>query len=97
MTNRRDLLEQRGLVERSPDPSDRRGVRITLTEGGLDLVNKAVEAHVEGEHRLLSALSSEERENLAGLLRKLLVSMEGQEDTTTKVPGEDSESALYPS
>lgn len=90
MTNRLDRLEQRGLVERSPDPSDRRGVRITLTEEGLDLVNKAVEAHVEGEHSLLGALDEEERERLACLLRKLLVSMEGHENVTTEVSDEDS-------
>ena len=76
MTNRIDRLEGRGLVERSPDPNDRRGVRITLTGEGLELVNRAVEAHVEGERRLLGSLSGEEREELAGLLRKLLVSLE---------------------
>lgn len=79
MTNRLDRLEERGLVERSPDPSDRRGVHITLTEKGLELVNRAVEAHVEGEERLLGSLSPEDRERLAALLRRLLVSMEGGE------------------
>ena len=82
MTNRIDRLEGRGLVERSPDPNDRRGVRITLTGEGLDLVNKAVEAHLRGEHGLLDSLSTEEREALAGLLRKLLASM-GDEPSTT--------------
>ncbi len=90
MTNRLDRLEQRGLVERSPDPSDRRGVRITLTEEGLELVNRAVEAHLEGERRLLGALDAEERERLADLLRKLLVSMEGGESATIKDSDEDS-------
>ena len=80
MTNRLDRLEERGLVERSPDPDDRRGVRITLTEKGLELVNRAVEAHVEGEERLLGALDPEDRERLATLLRKLLVSMEDGEN-----------------
>ena len=80
MTNRLDRLEERGLVRRSPDPDDRRGVRITLTEEGLDLIEGAVEAHVEAEEGLLGALSGEDRERLADLLRKLLFSMEGDRD-----------------
>jgi hypothetical protein len=61
-------------------------------------VNRAVEAHVEGEHRLLSSLCAEEREKLAGLLRKLLLSMEGHEGATTKASGGDFlMSAVYPS
>ena len=89
MTNRIDRLEERGLVQRSPDPNDRRGVRITLTGVGLDLVNRALEAHVRGEHGLLDSLSAEEREELAGLLRKLLVSMNDHQGGTTKVPNGD--------
>ena len=72
MTNRLDRLEERGLVRSSPDPDDRRGVRITLTEEGLDLIEEAVRAHVGAEEGLLRSLSGEEHEQLAGLLRKLL-------------------------
>lgn len=87
MTNRIDRLEERELVRRSPDPGDRRGVLITLTEEGHDLIEEVVEAHVEGEERLLGALSGEEREQLATLLRKLLVSMEGAQSAETKPSG----------
>ena len=76
MTNRLDRLQERGLVSRRPDPKDRRGVRITLTQEGLELVDDAVEAHVKNEEALLSGLSEEERRLLADLLSKLLVSME---------------------
>ncbi len=34
MTNRIDRLAARGLVERLPDPSDRRGVHVRLTPAG---------------------------------------------------------------
>ena len=34
MTNRIDRLEQRGMVARSPDPTDRRGVVVSLTADG---------------------------------------------------------------
>lgn len=79
MTNRLDRLEGRGLVVRVPDPRDRRGVRISLTANGLDLVEDAVTAHVEGEEVLLGGLNQEERERLAGLLGKLLLSMESRQ------------------
>jgi DNA-binding MarR family transcriptional regulator len=78
MTNRIDRLEQRGLVAREPDPEDRRGVRISLTREGLELIEEAVTAHVEGEGRLLTTLSAEEREYLAELLSKLMVSMQNR-------------------
>lgn len=76
MTNRLDRLEKAGLVARQPDPDDRRGTQVGLTEEGLRLIDAAVAEHVANEHRLLGALSAAEREELAGLLRKLLRSLE---------------------
>ena len=76
MTNRIDRLQERGLVSREPDPYDRRGVRISLTTEGLELIEDAVTAHVEGEERLLDTLSEEERQRLAELLSKLMSSMQ---------------------
>ena len=76
MTNRIDKLEKMGLVERLADVRDRRGTLISLTDKGLEIIEKAVEAHVENGHRLLSDLKKSEREDLAGLMRQLLVSLE---------------------
>lgn len=76
MTHRIDRLEQAKLVKRIPDPNDRRGTLIQLTDEGFDVIEKAVEAHVTNEHRVLNALEKSEREALAGLLRKLLISFE---------------------
>ena len=70
-TKRLDRLERAGLVERTPDPDDRRGVIITLTEAGHELIDRVTEAHMANEARLLEGLSAREREQLAGLLRKL--------------------------
>jgi DNA-binding MarR family transcriptional regulator len=70
-TKRLDRLEQAGLIERDPDPHDRRGVLITLTRAGVELIDKLTEAHMANEARLLSALTEAERDRLAGLLRKL--------------------------
>jgi DNA-binding MarR family transcriptional regulator len=70
-TKRLDRLEQAGLIARTPDPDDRRGTLITLTEAGHALLDTAVDAHVANEHGLLSTLTEAEREQLAALLRKL--------------------------
>jgi DNA-binding MarR family transcriptional regulator len=74
MTNRLDRLEAMGLVERLPDPTDRRGRLVALTDRGLELVDTSVIDHLENERRLLGALDGDEQEQLAGLLRKLLLS-----------------------
>ena len=74
MTNRIDRVEALGLVERLPDPSDRRGTLVALTREGLKTVDAAVVEHLANEERLLGTLSATEREAIAGLLRKLLLS-----------------------
>ena len=71
VTHRLDKLESRGLIERSPDPADRRCVVAALTPRGRELIDRAVEAHVEGERALLSGLDATERRTLTGLLRRL--------------------------
>ena len=72
MTNRLDQLEKAGLIERSHNPDDRRGVIIALTPKGLGLVDAAVTDHVENQHKLLDGLDAQERAALDALLRKFL-------------------------
>jgi DNA-binding MarR family transcriptional regulator len=76
MTNRLDNLERRELVRRAPNPEDRRGLMVELTEAGRALVDGLVGRHVANEEQLLSALSARERGQLASILRKLLVHLE---------------------
>ncbi|MFP3915691.1 MAG: MarR family winged helix-turn-helix transcriptional regulator [Actinomycetota bacterium] len=71
VTHRLDKLEARGLVERLPDPSDRRGVVARLTPSGRRLVDRASQRHYEDEDRLLATLSRQDRATLADLLRRL--------------------------
>lgn len=78
MTNRLDRLERAGLIVRTPNPEDRRGTLVSLTEKGLEMMNRIVPLHVENEARLLSALSREEQETLGRLLGKLLDGLEGE-------------------
>jgi DNA-binding MarR family transcriptional regulator len=72
MTNRVDRLERRGLVARSPDPHDRRGVIVQLTATGQRTVDAAMADLLDRERALLAELSEHDREDLAALLRRLL-------------------------
>jgi DNA-binding MarR family transcriptional regulator len=74
-TKRLDRLETAGLIVRRPDPQDRRGLLIELTPAGRQLIDAAVADHVAAEHRLLAALRPDERDQLAGLLRILLLGL----------------------
>lgn len=76
MTNRIDQLEKAGMVERLDNPDDRRGVIIALTDKGFDTVDKAVTGHVANQHRLVSALSDDEANQLNALLGKFLAAYE---------------------
>ena len=70
-TKRLQKLEAAGLIAREPDPNDRRGQLIALTDKGRELIDAVTGPHLANEARLLEALSDEEREQLAALLRKL--------------------------
>ena len=78
MTNRVDRLERRGLVERSPSPTDRRGVIVRLTPAGRDTVDAAMADLLTRERALLSDLSGEDRDHLAATLRDLLAPFESE-------------------
>lgn len=71
MTNRIDQLVKTGLVERIPNPDDKRGFLIRLSKAGFSTIEKAVSDHVETQHRLLRGLSPTQRDELNGLLKNL--------------------------
>lgn len=75
MTARLDRLEKAGLVERRPNPEDRRGTLVCLTKKGLALVDKLVGLHVENERQVLSCLGPAEQRELNRLLAKLLAGL----------------------
>jgi DNA-binding MarR family transcriptional regulator len=76
-TKRVDRLEAAGLVTRTVTEHDRRGRLIELTDRGRELVDRVVVEHWANEDRLIGALSQRERNQLVGLLRKLLISLDG--------------------
>jgi DNA-binding MarR family transcriptional regulator len=71
VTSRVDRLERRSLVRRLPDPDDRRGVIIELTEAGIALVDEAVAANTVSERALLERLDPKDVKQLEAILRKL--------------------------
>jgi len=75
-TGRLDRLEARGLVRRAPDPADRRGLTITLTDAGRRLADEAVEAGLVAQRAVLDRLPPRDRARLADLLRDLLAAAE---------------------
>jgi DNA-binding MarR family transcriptional regulator len=76
VTSRIDRLERRGLVRRLPDPDDRRGVIVELTDEGAKVVDEAVRAVAESDRQLLERLDADEVSQLQVLLKKLLAGLE---------------------
>jgi len=72
-----DRLVHAGLAERRPDPASKRSTLVALTAAGRDRFERVIPAHLANEERLLAALSSPERDQLNGLLGKLLTEFEG--------------------
>jgi DNA-binding MarR family transcriptional regulator len=71
MTNRIDRLTKKHLVERLPDPSDRRGVLVRLTALGRDKADQSLAGLLDQERAILGELSPQHQSELAGLLRRL--------------------------
>ncbi len=76
VTKRVDRLERQGLVARTVSADDARGRVIELTAEGRKVQERLHPRHLANEDRLLGALDGTEREQLAGLLSKLLLSLE---------------------
>jgi DNA-binding MarR family transcriptional regulator len=73
MTNRLDRLERAGLIRRLPDPNDRRGVQVELTEAGVKAYEESTAAQGAKEALVTSALNAKEKDQLNGLLRRLML------------------------
>ena len=66
-------LEQRGYVERRPDPRDGRAKIVVLTEAGLRFIEAGVERALEVEDALAERMGGQERlEELAESLEELM-------------------------
>ena len=79
MTNRIDRLEADGFVRRVPDPDDRRGVLVELTDEGRKAWEDSVSAQAQKESLIAAALNAEEKQQLNALLRRLMREFERRE------------------
>ena len=89
MTNRVDRLERKGLIQREPNPDDRRSVLIVLTKKGRILIDQVVaERLIEGDERV-SVLSKNDRQQLEVLLTRFLAALR-------QTPSHEIEDKLQP-
>jgi len=80
MTNRIDRLEERGLVEREADKSDRRSVIVRLTRSGRQAIDDAIQVRLDAARAGLADLKKGERKQLADLLRTVVLGADDSQD-----------------
>lgn len=66
-----DGLQERGLVERTPDPGDRRAVILRPTDEGRRIRGEIGAARAADSSELFARLSPDDRDTLARILRTL--------------------------
>ena len=79
MTHRMGKLEASGWIERLPSPADARSSLVQLTPAGLALIDRAVDAHVANEHRILAPRRAADLAALDRKLAQLLAVLESPE------------------
>ena len=65
-------LSERGLIERVPDPGDRRRIALSLTDAGTSVAQRLMTRVVRAEQTFLGPLTFSERQLFLGLLRRLV-------------------------
>lgn len=72
MTGILDRLEKMELIERAPNPDDRRAILVRLTPKGSIYANEIKELYVSANNEFLKDLSDDEQVFLRSLLRRLI-------------------------
>lgn len=73
VSTRIEQLVKRNLVQRIASEHDRRSCKVVLTQEGVELVDKVLNAHVANMDKMLNVLSRQEQDQLAHLLKKVLL------------------------
>lgn len=73
MTSRLNRLERAGLIARTPDPADGRGVRVRPTARGEQLAEQALQAVIAADEAFLQPLNQRQRDEVASALKLLLL------------------------
>jgi DNA-binding MarR family transcriptional regulator len=76
MTGKLDRLERQGLVQRTPDPEDRRAIRLGITDSGRTLIDEAFTASLSVYQSMLEEFTPTEAKDLEALLEKLLTRLD---------------------
>ncbi|MEI6895390.1 MAG: MarR family transcriptional regulator [Colwellia sp.] len=76
MSNRLDKLQSKKLIDRVPSEFDKRSVSVALTDKGRILIDQVIEAHVQLQQTLVSALSKSQKISLNGALKTWLADFE---------------------
>lgn len=83
LTSLVDRMADRGLVERAPDPSDRRAVLVALTPGGANRFREAARVHLAGvDEHFCRHLTPAQGRTLASILS----SVHEREAVTSSTP-----------
>ena len=78
------VLEERALVQRSPNARDGRSHHLELTEAGLEMHSRIMPHALEMEARILAPLSEAERKQFVALLARIEASAEALEEGMSK-------------
>jgi DNA-binding MarR family transcriptional regulator len=89
MTYLLDDLEGAGLVERRPDPADRRARRVVATERGHARLAELQEGLRHAEEHVLAALDEPERDTFRGLARRIATHADTLDPVTGAFPMAD--------
>jgi DNA-binding MarR family transcriptional regulator len=84
LTRLLDKLEQRGYLKRVPDPVDRRALRLELTAKGKSLRKRVIGYCDAVAERTFACTTSREREQLRGVLTRVLEDIRGKRELSTR-------------
>lgn len=68
-----EQLVKRGYVLRVASAEDRRSCKVTLTQEGVRVVDETLNSHVANMNNMLNVLDKQEQDQLANLLKKVLI------------------------
>ena len=74
-----DGLEKDGLIQRQADPSDRRLIRVNLTDAGREFLEKITPTYARWLTEIVGPLSEDERRHLVSLLEKVRIEVPDSE------------------
>lgn len=65
-------LGERDLIQRAPDPTDRRRMILRLTTEGIKLIDSLESGMGQASEKILAPLTNDEREELRNLLKRIV-------------------------